>query len=183
MTQYAKVLFLDADVLPLRNLDHLLAAPALTAPTTTSCCNPNSPPAISGGFWVLAPSAALGAAVWALLARGKEERDGGGAVVGYRLWDKSDMDVMTALFTDPDVTDAAHSVWWPKVADRRHGVLEGLRGMPAYAGLSDAEYGALTLDWNVHAPYPVGFQAAAWDGAGTPWRALPATYDPCAGNW
>ena len=39
MTEYRKILFIDADVLILRNVDHIMHEPDFTAAFTTECCN------------------------------------------------------------------------------------------------------------------------------------------------
>lgn len=39
MTEFRKILFIDADVLVLRNVDHIMLEPDFTAAFTTECCN------------------------------------------------------------------------------------------------------------------------------------------------
>ena len=63
LTEYEKILFLDADTLILQNLDHLLKEPELSAPYTPANCACNhdfqTDPqffTISSGFFVLEPS-------------------------------------------------------------------------------------------------------------------------------
>ena len=39
MTEFRKIMFIDADVLVLRTIDHIMAEPDFTAAFTTECCN------------------------------------------------------------------------------------------------------------------------------------------------
>jgi alpha-N-acetylglucosamine transferase len=39
MTEYKKIMFIDADVLVLRNIDHVMHEPDFTAAFTNECCN------------------------------------------------------------------------------------------------------------------------------------------------
>eukprot|EP00300_Choanocystis_sp_HF-7_P000936 c10773_g1_i3.p1 GENE.c10773_g1_i3~~c10773_g1_i3.p1 ORF type:complete len:348 (+),score=53.00 c10773_g1_i3:78-1121(+) len=55
MVQYEKVVFLDADTLILRNIDHLFEHQEFTAAAVWMGNNPNSPKTPSGGFWVVEP--------------------------------------------------------------------------------------------------------------------------------
>jgi hypothetical protein len=75
MTQYKKIVFMDADTLVFRNIDHLFGPeyPMFTAAFTTACCNPVAAPIPSGGFWIVEPDVkwcvhGAGAAVGSLLA-------------------------------------------------------------------------------------------------------------------
>jgi len=43
MTQYRKIVWLDADDYFVRNVDHLMDKPALTGSIVTACCNGNGP--------------------------------------------------------------------------------------------------------------------------------------------
>ena len=62
LTQYRKVVFMDADTLALQNLDHLFGPeyPHFSSAVTEACCNGNAPGMPSGGFWVLEPSISEG---------------------------------------------------------------------------------------------------------------------------
>jgi len=42
-TEFASVVFIDADQLVLRNIDHLAAEPGFTSSYTLTCCNPGFP--------------------------------------------------------------------------------------------------------------------------------------------
>lgn len=56
LIEYEKVLFLDADVMVLKNLDHLFQEPEFTAALSWNCGNARDTKVISGGFWLLQPS-------------------------------------------------------------------------------------------------------------------------------
>ena len=42
-TEFASVVFIDADQLVLRNIDHLAGEPGFTSSYTLTCCNPGFP--------------------------------------------------------------------------------------------------------------------------------------------
>ena len=58
MTQFKKIVFMDADTLVFQNIDHLFGPeyPMFTAAMTHSCCNRNAPTMLSGGFWIVEPA-------------------------------------------------------------------------------------------------------------------------------
>lgn len=68
---------------------------------------------------------------------------------------------------------------FPWVQDSRHGYVEGLRLMPIYKAMSDAEFKEVILDPYTHTQYPEGFQADRWDGKAPVWHALNVLYDVC----
>jgi alpha-N-acetylglucosamine transferase len=47
MTEFSKIIYVDADSLVLKNIDHLADAPSFTSSATSSCCNPGYPAAYS----------------------------------------------------------------------------------------------------------------------------------------
>ena len=51
MTEFRKILFIDADVLVLRNIDHVMLEPDFTAAFTTECCNNGARGKLGGGMW------------------------------------------------------------------------------------------------------------------------------------
>ena len=83
---------------------------------------------------------------------------------------------------------AAFSVWdhslyteavWPDVHDLRHGTVPGMRNLPRYASLSDAEYQKQRIG-KAGVPHAVeGFDASSplWDGVSPVFRALDIAYD------
>lgn len=67
MTDYKKIIYLDADMLVLRNIDHLFEKPHLSAVTAYGFLKgfeqwsfPNA------GFWVIEPSAELDESIWSV---------------------------------------------------------------------------------------------------------------------
>lgn len=108
LTAYQRVLWLDADVLVLRNLDHLLFYPELTAAFTRNCGNPNAPADMSGGMWVLEPSAGRVRQIMALM-HGPNPYG-----VGVEFsWVFGDMNVLAVLFATKLNSYAA----WPHSTD------------------------------------------------------------------
>jgi alpha-N-acetylglucosamine transferase len=90
-TEYRKILFIDADVMVLRNIDHVLLEPGFTAAFTTECCNRGARAKLGGGMWVFEPSAELWNTTQELI-KGPcpNEADG--------TWVHADMDVVNFLF-------------------------------------------------------------------------------------
>jgi alpha-N-acetylglucosamine transferase len=56
MVEFRKILFIDADVLLLKNIDHIMLEPDFTAAFTTECCNGGARGKLGGGMWVFEPS-------------------------------------------------------------------------------------------------------------------------------
>ncbi|CAE7252613.1 GUX4 [Symbiodinium sp. KB8] len=98
MTHYDKILWLDSDVFVMRNLDHLLFYPELTAAFTQECCNANSAPKISGGFWVIQPSSARMAQMEAAISR---ESPLVKLKYEEKSWQYGDMSVVLSVFANP----------------------------------------------------------------------------------
>lgn len=177
MTRFRKLLWMDADTLVLRNVDHLLHRPMFTASFTVDCCNPNSPAKPSGGLWVVEPGAAVAAALQALMD-GPVPGDASGAG-----WHWGDMQIVRYLFSRPP-DPAATQYLWPALEDARQGTVPGVA---AYAPF-DTMTPAARRDY-VRSVAP-GHEAAegvlpgAWDGVHPPhiWHALDVTYDQCVGN-
>jgi len=76
--------------------------------------------------------------------------------------------------------------YWPAVADERHGYAAGLRYIPYYGNLSEAEFKA-RMEYGLNTgeapkPYVEGFIESSWDGVTPVWRALDIRYDQCVGN-
>jgi hypothetical protein len=69
LTQYRKLLWLDADAYVLRNIDHLMREPMLTGAMVTACCHPIGPAYAGGGIWVVEPSQALYDDLMAFIAK------------------------------------------------------------------------------------------------------------------
>jgi hypothetical protein len=56
MVEFRKILFIDADVLLLKNIDHIMLEPDFTAAFTTECCNGGARGKLGGGMWIFEPS-------------------------------------------------------------------------------------------------------------------------------
>ena len=50
MVEFRKILFIDADVLLLKNIDHIMLEPDFTAAFTTECCNGGARGKLGGGM-------------------------------------------------------------------------------------------------------------------------------------
>jgi hypothetical protein len=174
MTEFRKLLWMDADTLVLKNVDHLLKKRMFTAAFTVDCCNANSPAKPSGGLWVVEPSARVAADLQALMERPAPHGQD---------WHWGDMQLVRYLFSLPP-DPAATQYLWPAVEDGRQGFVPGVRAYANFAALPDAGI----RDY-VRARAP-GHEAAegllpgAWDGAHPAhvWTALDVTYDQCVGN-
>lgn len=58
MTEFKKILFIDADVAIYKNIDWIMHEPDFTAAFTTECCNGGARGKLGGGMWVFEPSEA-----------------------------------------------------------------------------------------------------------------------------
>ena len=194
-THYRKVVFMDSDTIAFQNLDHLFGPeyPTFTAALTFPCCNVRGPAGPSGGLWVFEPDVRLGVAAWELMVRGKRllardgtpELDERGAPK-FGLWHLSDLDIITEMFTEPYTNLTFNrDRYFPFVNDKRHGLIPGLRRLPAYRHASEAEWREAITDPRTQTTEPEGFLggAAAVTPGGLPvWRALDVRYDQCIGT-
>lgn len=80
----------------LKNVDHLLWYPELTAAYTNDCCNRNAPTKITGGMWVVEPSEARMKQIEALIYQESPMVKAG---LEPATWHFGDMSMMLALFT------------------------------------------------------------------------------------
>jgi hypothetical protein len=174
MTEFSKLLWMDADTLVLKNVDHLLKKRMFTAAFTVDCCNANSPAKPSGGLWVVEPSAAVAAELQALMERPAPHGQD---------WHWGDMQLVRYLFSQPP-DPAATQYLWPAVEDGRQGFVPGLRAYAPYASMP----GDALRDY-VRARAPgheraEGLLPGVWDGAHPAhiWDTLDVTYDQCVGN-
>jgi hypothetical protein len=189
LTQYAKVVFLDADTLAVGNLDHVFDAPHFSAAITHACCNNNAPGIPSGGFWVLQPDVALGLRLWQLMLEGAPVFASDGtpvvdAATGAQardVWRLSDLALITALFSSYP-RNVSHYRYWPWVRDDRHGHVEGVRRLPLYAAMSDAQWAGAIRDPVEGVPLREGFRPERLlpqDRDRPVWHALNMSYDQC----
>ena len=193
-TEFRKVVLIDADTLVLKNLDALVDAPHFSAATTYSCCNHHALPRLSGGLMVFEPSIALGSLFWRLMEAGQPTLHMNGSVdadAGPHTWQLGDTGIALHALTDWHHQD--YSGYWPKMADRRHGYVPGLRRLPAYRGLNDSEFARVIRDVRTGEALGEGFLPALHDparpggrlGAGIPgleWHALSLLYGQSIGN-
>jgi len=59
MSEFRKVIWIDADSFVVRNIDHLMTKPMFTAAMVPACCHGLGPMYTGGGLWVLEPSASI----------------------------------------------------------------------------------------------------------------------------
>jgi len=59
LAQFRKAVWLAPDAYIVRNVDHLMALPALTGSVVTACCHPQGPAYPGTSMWVLEPSAEM----------------------------------------------------------------------------------------------------------------------------
>lgn len=88
---------------------------------------------------------------------------------------------MRHLFSDWP-RDYTHYRLWPWIIDDRHGYPAGLRQLPMYAAMTDAEFNHSITDPRTGKLWEEGFQESLIlpQDAGRPvWRALPIIYDQC----
>jgi alpha-N-acetylglucosamine transferase len=52
MTEFKKIMFIDADVAIFQNIDWIMHEPDFTAAFTTECCNGGARGKLGGGMWV-----------------------------------------------------------------------------------------------------------------------------------
>lgn len=198
LTQYRKLMWMDADTYVLRNIDHLLKEPMLTGAMVSACCHPNGPAYAGGGIWIVEPSAALYADLLDFISK---------PVPGTANdpWHWGDMQVVRHYFGKAPAKDAvepcvhttllalgmpAHEAahthsrpyahrarrLWPAINDGFHGYAPGLRYLPKYAKMSQAEFDKLIDDWlDRGKPRKEGFIEEEWAKTGV--RILPAFGD------
>jgi len=133
LTQYRKLLWMDADTLVLKNVDHLLLEPMFTASFTYACCNENGPAVPSGGLWVVEPSHAVAQQLQTLI-------EGPVPGTGGDVWHWGDMQVVRYLFGQPPNPKVVEP-FFPVVEDGRLGIVPGARLFPEYAHYSDKQWG------------------------------------------
>jgi hypothetical protein len=154
-----------------------------------ACCNNNGPGQPSGGLWVLEPSLEIGTMFWRMMEAGVPEYNNDGSpqlaadnVTHVRgVWRQSDMMLVRHAFSLWS-RDRRRQQMWPKIIDERHGYPEGMRELPLYAAMSDAEFARATHDRWTGAQMPEGFDDSKWDGSSLVWHALPIHYDQCIPN-
>ena len=117
-TEFRKILFIDADVLILRNIDHIMLEPDFTGAFTTECCNPGARGKLGGGMWVFEPSAARWNYTMELIKQPCPDSELG-------TWVHADMDVVNYMFCD--IREGESFEQWPFTRDLRQGHVPGLK--------------------------------------------------------
>jgi len=181
MTQFRKVIWIDADSFVLKNIDHLMTKPTFTAAMVPACCHGLGPAYTGGGLWILAPSTLLMEQLMDFIRHPVP----GSPDEGWR-W--GDMMVVNHFFGKPPNkwSPTYKEPYWPAMADERHGYAPGLRYLPYYGNMTEEEfkakmeYGLTTVE--PRKPYHEGFIESEWDGLTPVWRSLDIRYDQCVGN-
>lgn len=168
---YRKLLWMDADTLVLKNVDHLLQEPMFTAAFTYACCNPNGPAQPSGGMWIVEPSREVADRMYKLIE---------GPVPGTNdVWHWGDMQVVRYLFGKPP-PPKTEQPYWPAIEDGRHGYVAGLENLPEVT-VPVEQYVMRTKPEKRVGP---GFINTTWDGQDPKyvWKSLSVLYDQCVGH-
>jgi hypothetical protein len=173
MTEYKKILFIDADVLVLRNIDHVMLEPDFTAAFTTECCNSGARGKLGGGMWIFTPSYELWNRTMALINTPCPDSEGG-------TWVHADMDVVNYLFCD--IKDGQSFESWPFTRDMRQGTVPGLRYYPAYRESSEDDFYRLIGFPTSGLPAPEGLLPQYRNSTEQIWRLLDARFDGLVGN-
>jgi len=172
MTQFRKILFIDADVMILRNIDHIMLEPDFTAAFTVECCNSGARAKLGGGMWIFTPSFELWNTTINLIAQPCPDSEGG-------TWVHADMDVVNYLFCD--VRDGESFENWPFTRDVRQGVVPGLKYYPAYRNSSEEDMLRLIGFPSSGLPAPEGLLPEHNDKKQI-WRLLDSRFDNLVGN-
>ncbi|KNC86549.1 hypothetical protein SARC_01322 [Sphaeroforma arctica JP610] len=121
-TEYKKIVYLDADMIFLKNVDYLLYYPMFTG-SMTQCCDRHENMKPSGGLWIIEPSYNL----YDLARVFTNEHDmshDDGYNTGSSEWKFSDMQVISMMFGKGRKVDsqAARSLVFPESADSRQNI-------------------------------------------------------------
>jgi hypothetical protein len=173
MTQYRKIMFIDADVMVLRNIDHVMLEPDFTAAFTVECCNSGARAKLGGGMWIFTPSFELWNRTINLIGTPCPDSEGG-------TWVHADMDVVNYLFCDVQEGRSLES--WPFTRDLRQGIVPGLKYYPAYRNSSDDDMLRMIGFPTSGLPAPEGLLPAYANSTDRIWRLLDARFDGLVGN-
>ena len=97
----------------MKNLDHTLFYPELTAAFTNDCCNRNAPAKTSGGFWVIEPNLKRMEQIIKMIYRKSPMVE---AKLEPNTWHFGDMSMMLALYTS---ARARPGLIYPRAVDQR----------------------------------------------------------------
>jgi len=171
-TEFKKIMFIDADVMVMRNLDYIMLEPDFTAAFTTECCNGGARGKLGGGLWVFEPSMAR----WNY---SEELVKGPCPDADYGTWVHADMDVVNYMFCDIREGESFES--WPFTRDLRQGVLPGIRNIMEYRDISEGDYNRLVGFPTSGLPAPEGLLPQHANKRGI-WHVLPTLFDGLVGN-
>ena len=172
MVEFKKILFVDADVMVMRNIDWVMLEPDFTAAFTTECCNGGARGKLGGGMWVFEPSHARWNYTQALINTPCPDADMG-------TWIHADMDVVNYMFCD--IREGESFEGWPFTRDLRQGALPGLRHIPQYRDISEGDYNRLVGFPTSGLPAPEGLLPQHANKRGV-WHILPTLFDGLVGN-
>ena len=172
MTEFRKVMFIDADVMIMRNIDYIMLEPDFTAAFTTECCNGGARGKLGGGLWVFEPSAARWNYTQEMILSPCPDSD-------YGTWVHADMDVVNYMFCD--IREGESFEGWPFTRDLRQGVLPGIRSIPQYNDISEGDYNRLVAFPTSGLPAPEGLLPQHANKRGI-WHILPTVFDGLVGN-
>ena len=170
--EFKKILFVDADVMVMRNIDYVMLEPDFTAAFTTECCNGGARGKLGGGMWVFEPSHARWNYTQTLINSPCPDADMG-------TWIHADMDVVNYMFCD--IREGESFEGWPFTRDLRQGVLPGLRNIPQYRDISAGDYDRLVGFPTSGLAAPEGLLPQHANKRGI-WHILPTDFDGLVGN-
>lgn len=172
MTEFKKILFLDADIMIYDNIDWIMNEPDFTAAFTTECCNGGARGKLGGGIWVFEPSEARWNYTNALINMPCPDSELG-------TWVHADMDVVNYMFCDIREGESFES--WPFTRDLRQGVLPGLKYIKQYRDISEGDYNSLVSFPTSGLPAPEGLLPMHANKRGI-WHILDSRFDSLVGN-
>jgi hypothetical protein len=171
-TEFKKIMFIDADVMIMRNIDYIMLEPDFTAAFTTECCNGGARGKLGGGLWVFEPSESRWNYTMEMILSPCPDSDWG-------TWIHADMDVVNYMFCD--IREGESFEQWPFTRDLRQGVLPGIRSIPQYHDISEGDYNRLVGFPSSGLAAPEGLLPQHANKRGI-WHILPTVFDGLVGN-
>ena len=140
-------------------------------------------------MWVLEPNLEFGIFFWNLMMEGWLEYNNDGTPQlttsgrhEHATWRQSDMMLVRHAFATWDRDRSKFDQLWPKIFDDRNGYPEGLRDLPLYRVMTDAQFDKAIEDKFTQKPMHMGLDESKWDGSSIIWHTLPIHYDQCVPN-
>ena len=78
--------------------------------------------------------------------------------------------------------DRKYDQLWPKIFDDRNGYPPGMRDLPMYRVMTDAQWNEAIKDRWTGKPMPEGLDPEKWDGSSLVWHTLPIHFDQVRGG-